>query len=165
MVLYLRDPRFSARRRLTDKPFISKSSEKASHGVFSVTKMTKSERHTKRDYITLRPTSIILPRRDVYTYIKNGLAISVPDGSKDVQQLVKTYLIENLSKLGESADAIQEIQLKETRKNLTKFFVIFTTEEISQKFSKSHKRTMRGKRVNVQPAVIPPIKKVKNDLK
>lgn len=122
--------------------------------------MGKLIRKEKREYVTLKHNSMMLPRRDVYTVIRNGLQISIPDTSENVEEKITKYLTENLAKFGYSKFVIQEVQLRERKKNLTTFFGIFTTDEIAEKLLKSHTRTFSGKRINVQPAIVPPVKKV-----
>lgn len=117
------------------------------------------KKRENREYVSLKPNSMILPRRDVYTYIRNGIAISIPDVGLDVEDRIRAYVVENLSKFGWSEFAIQEIQHREQKKQLTKFFVIFTTDDIAEKLLKSHTRTYKGKRINVQPAIVSPVKK------
>ena len=66
------------------------------------------------------------------------------------------YLHKALSKIGYKDDAIQELQEKSSKKNLKKFFVIFTTVACAQKLMDRHPRTFDGFRINIQEAVVPP---------
>ena len=118
--------------------------------------MTKS----KRDYIILHPNSIILPRRDIYTVVKNAFSVSIHETGDSAEKLCRKYTVENLKKNNFNENEIQEIKLRETKKNLSKFFVIMRSEDAAKKIMENHRRVFMGKRINVQEAILPPIRKV-----
>ncbi|CAG5096408.1 Oidioi.mRNA.OKI2018_I69.XSR.g14604.t1.cds [Oikopleura dioica] len=111
---------------------------------------------SKREHTIVRPNSIMIPRREIYTVIDNGLQISFPYSGNDAEEKLVRYLHKALSKIGYKDDAIQELQEKSSKKNLKKFFVIFTTVACAQKLMDRHPRTFDGFRINIQEAVVPP---------
>lgn len=116
---------------------------------------------SKRDYIILHPNSLILPRRDIYTVVKNAFAISIHETGENAENIARKYAVENLKKNGYGENEIQEIKLRESKKNLSKIFVILKSEESATKIMRNHKRVFLGKRMSIQEAILPPIKKVR----
>jgi len=111
---------------------------------------------SKREHTIVRPNSIMIPRRETYTVIDNGLQVSFPHSGSDAEEKLIRYLNKALSKIGFKEDSIQEIQSKPSKKNLKKFFVILTTVACARKLMDRHPRTFEGSRVNIQEAVVPP---------
>jgi len=98
----------------------------------------------------------MIPRRETYTVIDNGLLVSFPHSGNDAEEKLIRYLQKALSKIGFKEDSIQELQAKPSKKNLKKYFVILTTVACARKLMDRHPRTFEGSRINIQEAVVPP---------
>ena len=74
----------------------------------------------------------------------------------------KDYVLSNMKRQKIDSDEFSGIELRLVRASSTKVFVYFGTKQTAAAILKSHTRTMDGRRVHVQQAIVSNLRKVSN---